>query len=85
MSNYNYLKLKMEDDFSGVNQYKGTINGQWILLEHEPKDKTLIYNFNDLHFDQAKLELEIEATDNAGNTTIYSTTLFRKAKTEKKS
>ena len=85
MSNYNYLKLKMEDDFSGVNKYKGTINGQWILLEHEPKDKTLIYNFNDLHFDQAKLELEIEATDNAGNTTIYSTTLFRKAKTEKKS
>ncbi len=80
LSNYSLLKLKVEDDFSGVKKYKGTINGKWILLEHEPKNKTLIYNFDDLEFKRAQLDFKLEVEDQQGNQSFYETTLFRKPK-----
>lgn len=80
LSNYSYLKLKIEDDFSGIKKYKGTINGKWILLEHEPKNKTIIYNFEDLEFEQSELNFKLEVEDQQGNQSFYETTLFRKPK-----
>ena len=80
LSNYSYLKLKIEDDFSGIKKYKGTINGKWILLEHEPKNKTIIYNFDDLKFEEAQLDFKLEVEDQQGNQSFYETTLFRKPK-----
>ena len=84
LSNYTFLKLKIEDDFSGIKSYKGTINGQWILLEHEPKNNTLTFAFDDIDFDQSQLDFKLEVKDQQGNSSIYETTVFRKAKVVKK-
>ena len=84
LSNYAFLKLKIEDDFSGIKSYKGTINGQWILLEHEPKNNTLTFAFNDIDFDQSQLDFKLEVKDQQGNSSTYETTVFRKAKVVKK-
>ena len=78
VSNYTHLKLSIDDDFSGVQNYRATINEQWILMEYEPKDKTLIYDLNDINFKEAKLDFRLEVEDNVGNLNVYETTLFRK-------
>jgi hypothetical protein len=84
LSNYSFLKLKIEDDFSGIKSYRGTINGQWILLEHEPKNNTLTFAFEDIDFDQSQLNFKLEVEDQQGNRSTYETTIFRKAKLVKK-
>ena len=78
VSNYKFLEMRVEDDFSGIKSYRASINDQWILMEHEPKDKTLIYDFSDLNFEQARLDFKLEVEDNVGNKTQYEATLFRK-------
>jgi hypothetical protein len=72
------LKFKITDDYSGIKSYRGEINGKWILLEHEPKNNTLIYNFDDLKFNEALRKLKIEAEDFAGNKTNFSAEFYRK-------
>lgn len=78
MSNYKFLEVEVDDEFSGIKSYRATINGQWILMEHEPKDKTLIYNFADIEFDKTQLNFELEVEDQVGNTSVFNATIFRK-------
>lgn len=80
VSNYSFLKLKIEDDFSGIKSYRGTINDQWILLEHEPKNKSLTFDFDDLKFNKTQLDFKLEVEDNQGNISSYEATIFRKNK-----
>lgn len=79
LSTFNYLRLKLSDDYSGIKTFRGEINGRWIRLEHEPKNNTLIYNFNDLKFEQALHHLTIEAEDRAGNNTKLEMDFYRKS------
>ena len=78
MSNYKFLEVEVDDEFSGIKSYRATINGQWILMEHEPKDKTLIYNFSDIEFNQTQLDFELKVEDQVGNTSVFNATIFRK-------
>lgn len=78
MSNYKFLEVEVDDEFSGIKSYHATMNDQWILMEHEPKDKTLIYNFSDIEFDQTQLDFELEVEDQVGNTAVFNATIFRK-------
>lgn len=80
MSNYKFLEVEIDDDFSGIKSYRATINGKWILMEYEPKDKTLIFQFSDLNFNEAQLDFELEVTDQVNNKATYSSTIFRKPK-----
>ena len=78
MSNYKFLEIEVDDEFSGIKSYRATMNGQWILMEHEPKDNTLIYDFSDIEFDQAQLDFELEVEDQVGNQSGFKATIFRK-------
>ena len=78
LSKSNFLKVKIEDDLSGIKSYEGEINGKWVLFEYEPKNKNLTYNFNDLKFKSGKQDLKLKVTDNVGNESIFQTTFYRK-------
>ena len=78
LSNYKSLNIKIDDDFSGIKKYRGTINGEWVLFEYEPKRKILTYDFLDKYSEKLKHNLELEVEDNVGNKKIYKTTFFRK-------
>jgi hypothetical protein len=78
LSKFKFIRIKISDDFSGVKSYRGTINGQWILFEYEPKRNLLTYNFSDKVFDLTKHELHLEVFDNVGNRAVYKTTFFKK-------
>jgi murein DD-endopeptidase MepM/ murein hydrolase activator NlpD len=78
LSNYRYLSLKVEDDLSGVDTYRGTLNGKWVLFEYDPKTSTLKYNFDDKEFPETKYTLQLVVTDNVGNKATYTATFFKK-------
>ena len=78
LSKSKFLKVKIEDDLSGIKSYEGEINGKWVLFEYEPKNKNLTYNFNDLKFKSGKQDLKLKVTDNVGNESIFQTTFYRK-------
>lgn len=78
LTNYSFLKFKIEDDLTGIKSYRGEINGQWIRLEYEPKNQSLIYDFSDLEFDQAEHRLTIDAEDGVGNKQKLELIFYRK-------
>ena len=78
LSKYRYLTLKISDDLSGIGNYRATINGKWILMEYEYKDKTLTFDFNDNVVNDTKNELKVIVTDNVGNSATFEATFFRK-------
>ncbi|WP_300026311.1 M23 family metallopeptidase [uncultured Maribacter sp.] len=78
LNNYKYLSVQIADDLSGVDKYAATLNGEWILMEYEPKRNTLTYNFDDKIADQTQCVLEVTVTDNVGNTNTLSTSFYRK-------
>tara|TARA_B100001175_G_scaffold317822_1_gene336721 strand:+ start:61 stop:1740 length:1680 start_codon:yes stop_codon:yes gene_type:complete len=78
LSKLKYLKIKISDDFSGIKSYRGSINGEWVLFEYEPKRELLTYDFSDKIFELAKHELKLEVVDYVGNKAVYETTFFRK-------
>lgn len=78
LTNYRYLSLRISDDLSGIDTYSATLNGVWILMEYEPKTKTLTYNFDDKILNQTQCELKVVVTDNVGNTNTFTSTFYRK-------
>lgn len=78
LNNYKYLSVYISDDLSGINTYSATLNGEWILMEYEPKRNTLTYNFDDRILDLKQCVLEVTVTDNVGNTNTLTTRFFRK-------
>ncbi|MBT8185650.1 MAG: M23 family peptidase, partial [Eudoraea sp.] len=78
LNNYRYLSLYIADDLSGIDSYSATLNGEWILMEYEPKRKTLTYNFDDIILDKTQCEFKLVVTDNVGNTTTFSRNFYRK-------
>lgn len=77
LNNYRYLSVHISDDLSGVNSYSATLNGEWILMEYEPKTNTLTYNFDDKILDKKQCVLEVTVTDNVGNKSTLSTPFYR--------
>jgi hypothetical protein len=78
LTNYRYLSLQIADDLSGIATYSARLNGQWILMEYEPKNNTLTYTFDDRIENQQQCELVVEVTDNVGNTRREVLTFFRR-------
>lgn len=72
------LKVKITDDLSGIDSFRATVNGKFILMEYEYKDATLTHHFNDGVVTDTENDLKVIVTDNVGNTTIYTAKFFRK-------
>ena len=78
LNNYKYLSVQIADDLSGVDTYSATLNGEWILMEYEPKQRTLTYNFDDKIADKTQCVLKVTVTDNVGNENTLTTSFYRK-------
>ena len=72
------LKVRISDDLSGINSFRATVNGKWILMEYEYKNNLLTHDFSDGVVTDTENHLKVEVTDNVGNTTVYEATFFRK-------
>ncbi len=78
ISNETHLKIKINDSESGVESYRGTINGTFILMEYDYKTGMLIYDFNDkINLDKEN-NFKLVVLDKLGNRATYETTFYRK-------
>ena len=66
------IVFKIDDKLSGIKNITASINGEWILIAKDPKNKQ--YWAEKKHVDSSyKGELKLEVTDNADNTKVYTT------------
>ncbi|MBU1823289.1 MAG: M23 family metallopeptidase [Bacteroidetes bacterium] len=63
------IRAYISDDMSGIDQFRATVNGEWVLLNYEYKNRYLWSEKLDENADFAG-ELALEVTDRAGNSTI---------------
>ena len=66
--------ITISDDFSGIRSYDCSIDGTWALLEYDPKNNRLTYHPDNKRIKENSLhKLELQVTDNRGNSTIAKT------------
>ncbi len=78
LSRFRYLKLKIDDDLTGIDSYRATVNGKFILMEYDYKTNTLVHDFNDGLVNETENNFKLVVTDKVGNTTIFESKFFRK-------
>lgn len=78
LTHFKTLQVKIADNGTGINTYRGEIDGKWILMEYNVKNGLLTYNFSDKTFTEAKHTLKVVVTDNVGNSSELIATFFRK-------
>jgi hypothetical protein len=72
------LKVKIEDDRSGISSYRATVNGKFILMEYNYKTDVLTYDFDDAVVTDTENNFKIIVVDNVGNSATFEATFFRK-------
>lgn len=72
------LVIRITDDLSGIKSYKATVNGKFILMEHEYKNNTLTHYFSDGVVTDTENNLKVIVTDNMGNSSTYEAIFHRK-------
>lgn len=70
------LKFTVSDNFSGINTYRGEVNGEWALVEWDPKNKLMIYRFDEVA-QTGNNTFNLYLEDEKGNKSKYSTTFTR--------
>ena len=70
------IKFTVSDNFSGIKTYKGTINGKWVLVEWDPKNKLMTYKF-DMMIETGKNTFVLYLEDEKGNSSTYTTTILK--------
>lgn len=62
------LRIKIDDNLSGICCFKGSINGNWVLFEYDAKNDLLEYFFDE-NTPKGKLDLELSVWDKKENVT----------------
>lgn len=77
MTGRDSLKIQVTDDLSGVDQWVGKLDGEWILFEYDPKKKLITHRFDKFSSKPGRHELVLEVRDERGNTTTMRTAFTR--------
>ncbi|WP_321297056.1 M23 family metallopeptidase [Marinifilum fragile] len=71
------ISFTIKDELSGIKNYKGTIDGKWVLFEFDAKNNHLFYKFDKKRLlPNRKHDLNLEVTDKLGNKTKFQTKFF---------
>ena len=80
MNSQSTIEIAISDDLSGIDTYKGFINGNWVLFDYDYKNARITYTFDGQFLKDGRNEFKLEVTDNVGNSTIFETHFFRNTK-----
>ncbi len=72
----NSLDFTISDNLTGIKEYSGFINGNWVLFEYEHKLRRISHALTDEYTVNGRNELKIVVSDNVGNSTIFETHFF---------
>jgi hypothetical protein len=71
------MRIRITDDFSGIQSYEPEIDGNWALFEYDQKTNMLIYTFDKDKIAQgSQHNLILRVTDRKDNVSIYRTTFL---------
>lgn len=70
------IRIKISDDLSGIESYRGTLNGQWILMDYDAKNRLLVYSFDE-KMKKGKNKFILVVKDAVGNSSRFEATLVR--------
>ncbi len=76
MAGERYIKVKISDGETGIKKYRATLNGQWVLMEYEPKKDLLFYVIDD-HMKKGPNHFRLEVSDMVGNESVYEAEVLR--------
>lgn len=68
------IKITISDDFSGINSYNAYLNGKWILMDYDAKNRLLEYKRDD-RLVQGINEFLLKVADYCGNESTYKAIL----------
>ena len=71
------FKVRVQDNLSGMDQWMAKIDGQWILMEYEPKTHSLEHTFDKFSDTPGAHEFELEVTDERGNRSRITRSFIR--------
>jgi len=72
LRNATSISFTIDDDFSGIADYRATIDGQWALFEYDRIKKRITCTFRTFHFAKTGSHTHrLEVTDNRGNRKLY--------------
>lgn len=67
------IRIRLTDDLSGIESFRGEINGEFALFSHDMKSTVYTYVFDDSRLEKGQRQtLVFTATDGAGNTSEYT-------------
>jgi murein DD-endopeptidase MepM/ murein hydrolase activator NlpD len=75
-ANLRTLSFRVSDNMSGVKSYSGTIDGKWVLVEHDYKSKNFIYTF-EAGITAGKHTFVLTATDYKNNVSQFTADFYR--------
>ncbi|MEI7499509.1 MAG: M23 family metallopeptidase [Bacteroidota bacterium] len=70
------ILIKISDNLSGIKLYRGTLNGNWILMDYDEKNHLLSYLFDE-HIKPGKNQFVLMVADEVGNSSLYKAILIR--------
>ena len=79
ITKYNTLELTIDDNLSGVTQYKAYINGNWVLMEYMKKKRKYVIPLDErskIHLKKGSNKIRIWAKDRTGNVSEDITTVI---------
>lgn len=69
ISRFNRLEFIIDDNFSGIDSYTPTIDGQWVLFQYDYKNKMIWSDLSELNLEAGEHVLELTVQDEKGNVT----------------
>jgi murein DD-endopeptidase MepM/ murein hydrolase activator NlpD len=66
------LKVRIGDNFSGIDTYYPTIDGKWVLMEYDAKNNLLILKLKEIELEQGEHELKLMVKDELNNKSTVS-------------
>lgn len=74
----NKLKFRITDNLSGIETFRGTIDGKWVLFEYDLKNNLISYTFDKSRMQFGKNHtLNLEVADYKGNTSTYKANFYK--------
>ena len=70
------LRFTVYDNLSGIKTYKGELNGKWVLVEWDPKNRLMMYRF-DFMTQPGNNTFTLFLEDEKGNKSRYSTSFVK--------
>lgn len=76
MAKVSQIRLRISDNLSGIQSFRGTIDGQWVLMEFDSKTSVVSYTFDDT-IKAGKHHFQLVVTDSKMNSTTFNATFYK--------